>query len=439
MKVYEVVPDTGEIYAISLIGDDDTPANGFTIDNGGFVALSESETYEVKMSASNDKLQIVYGIVLRPEQEILRKINGELAYMKFSSEVIREHSQRFLENGFQLNSTWNHEQDQKLKGISVVEQWIVRDDEGSSHGLKVQKGDWVVGMKLSDDVWNEYIESGRVKGFSIDSFIDLRKVSLKEEVKTYNDVKTNNDVIEDKETSKLEEIDLKNQIIKNKKSKMSIKSFINLFSSQPKQKVVINLASIEVDGVEFISDEDFAEGSLVYTIGENDEKLPVSEKTFEVDDFTVTTDVDGMIISKVSVDGETETEGDSNDGEEETTIEIETKKQKQTLSEGIGSYIELPVGEWTIGDTIYTVEAVTIPAEESYDGEEYTMNSIVKMVPVADSTQTELEKVKEELMKVKAEFSTRELELGSLQVNTQTKVDLSKMTPKERFRYFKNN
>lgn len=436
MKVYEVVPDTGEIYAISLIGDDDTPANGFTIDNGGFVALSESETYEVKMSASNDKLQIVYGIVLRPEQEILRKINGELAYMKFSSEAIREHSQRFLENGFQLNSTWNHEQDQKLKGISVVEQWIVRDDEGSSHGLKVQKGDWVVGMKLSDDVWNEYIESGRVKGFSIDSFIDLRKVSLKEEVKTYNDVKTNNDVIENNiETSK--EIDLSDQIIKNKKSKMSIKSFINLFSQQPKQKVVINLASIEVDGVEFISDEDFVEKSLVYTIGENDEKVPVKEKTFEVDGFTIVTDADGIISSRTEIDSE-DTADASTENEADTT-NVEMKKQKQVLSGEIGAYVELPVGEWTIGDTIYTVEAVTIPAEESYDGEEYTMNSIVKMVPVADSTQTELEKVKEELMKVKAEFSARELELGSLQVNTQTKVDLSKMTPKERFRYFKNN
>jgi len=436
MKVYEVVPDTGEIYAISLIGDDDTPANGFTIDNGGFVALSESETYEVKMSASNDKLQIVYGIVLRAEQEILRKINGELAYMKFSSEAIREHSQRFLENGFQLNSTWNHEQDQKLKGISVVEQWIVRDDEGSSHGLKVQKGDWVVGMKLSDDVWNEYIESGRVKGFSIDSFIDLRKVSLKEEVKTYNDVKTNNDVIENNiETSK--EIDLSDQIIKNKKSKMSIKSFINLFSQQPKQKVVINLASIEVDGVEFISDEDFVEKSLVYTIGENDEKVPVKEKTFEVDGFTIVTDADGIISSRTEIDSEDA--ADASTENEADTTNVEMKKQKQVLSGEIGAYVELPVGEWTIGDTIYTVEAVTIPAEESYDGEEYTMNSIVKMVPVADSTQTELEKVKEELMKVKAEFSARELELGSLQANNQTKVDLSKMTPKERFRYFKNN
>lgn len=436
MKVYEVVPDTGEIYAISLIGDDDTPANGFTIDNGGFVALSESETYEVKMSASNDKLQIVYGIVLRAEQEILRKINGELAYMKFSSEAIREHSQRFLENGFQLNSTWNHEQDQKLKGISVVEQWIVRDDEGSSHGLKVQKGDWVVGMKLSDDVWNEYIESGRVKGFSIDSFIDLRKVSLKEEVKTYNDVKTNNDVIENNiETSK--EIDLSDQIIKNKKSKMSIKSFINLFSQQPKQKVVINLASIEVDGVEFISDEDFVEKSLVYTIGENDEKVPVKEKTFEVDGFTIVTDADGIISSRTEIDSEDAADASTENKADTTNVEM--KKQKQVLSGEIGAYVELPVGEWTIGDTIYTVEAVTIPAEESYDGEEYTMNSIVKMVPVADSTQTELEKVKEELMKVKAEFSARELELGSLQANNQTKVDLSKMTPKERFRYFKNN
>ncbi len=427
MKVYEVEVGSVDIDAISLIGDHEEPANGFMIKNKGFVALKKvgnNETY-IKFSKDNKELKTVYGIVLRADQVIDRiSEDGELYGMKFSADGIRQAALNWSKSKKTTNSNWNHEE---MKAAEIETQghfsWIVVDpnnDTASAIGLEVEVGDWVVGQKLSDSDWDEYIKSGRVKGYSIEAFLKYSDIKLKRVDQVLDD----------------------NSYTKNKKEKMSLKSFINLFSTQKVSKK-ISLASIEVDGETFLSDDDFAEGTLVYTLSEEgDVKNPVVEKTFEVDGFTVTTDVDGLISSKVEITQEEEVKEDLAELEEEEVKdeEVSMKKVKQSLAGEVGAFIELPVGEWTIGDNIYTVEEVTIPAEESWDGEEYTVRSIVKLVPVGgNETEEELKKVKAELAKVKSEFSQREVELGKLEVKKQEPVDLSKMTAKEKFRYFKNN
>lgn len=427
MKVYEVEVGSVDIDAISLIGDHEEPANGFMIKNKGFVALKKvgnNETY-IKFSKDNKELKTVYGIVLRADQVIDRiSEDGELYGMKFSADGIRQAALNWSKSKKTTNSNWNHEE---MKAAEIETQghfsWIVVDpnnDTASAIGLEVEVGDWVVGQKLSDSDWDEYIKSGRVKGYSIEAFLKYSDIKLKRVDQVLDD----------------------NSYTKNKKEKMSLKSFINLFSTQKVSKK-ISLASIEVDGETFLSDDDFAEGTLVYTLSEEgDVKNPVVEKTFEVDGFTVTTDVDGLISSKVEITQEEEVKEDLAELEEEEVKdeEVSMKKVKQSLAGEVGAFIELPVGEWTIGDNIYTVEEVTIPAEESWDGVEYTVRSIVKLVPVGgNETEEELKKVKAELAKVKADFSQREVELGKLEVKKQEPIDLSKMTAKEKFRYFRNN
>ena len=232
------------------------------------------------------------------------------------------------------------------------------------------------------------------------------------------------------ENTNKENVIMNDSLNKNNKKKMSVKSLLNLFSSkQVSTKRVINLASIEVDGVEFLSDDDFAEKTLVYTIGEDDVKVPVAEKTFEVDGFTIVTDADGIISSRTEI--ATEDSTDTN------TEEVEMKKTKQTLSGELGAYIELPVGVNTLADgTIVTVEEVT----EGEGDEAFTYNSIVSFVPAEAATANEeLEKVKEELKKVKEQFSAREIELGALEAKNAVKIDLKSMSALERFRYYKNN
>jgi hypothetical protein len=134
--------EDGDLYAISIV---ESPANGFQ-----FIAMNNK--VEVKL-ARDAKKQILYGIVLRPEQLIYREFeDGTPFNLKFSKETIEKLSQDFMRKGYQLNSTFDHVGGY-LDGTTVVEQWIVSDgnnDKGNAIGLPVQEGDWVIGMKLSE-------------------------------------------------------------------------------------------------------------------------------------------------------------------------------------------------------------------------------------------------------------------------------------------------
>lgn len=366
MEVWKVKYDpnnkTDEVYAISLIGDDENPANMLEV-----VTLSDGETVEVKFAADNVAERMVYAIVLRADQMIPRKkknADGSVRqiFMTFDAEAIRGYSQEFLSNGYQLNSSWNHDYNNWLKGLSVTEQWIVRDpnnDTANAVGLKVEKDDWVVGIKLSQELWDEYVkpdENGksRLKGVSIDAFLSFNKVSMKNE--TVND------------NTQLKKIKTKQMGV--------IKNFIKLFSN-------VKFASISVDGVDLIADS-FDIDSIVSVMDENEELVPVGAKVFEYEGYEIETDADGKIIRKDLITDPAEETGtdSSTEASNADAAPVVAKKEKQTLSGEVGAFIELPVGEWTIGETVYTVEEVTIPAEESYDGQEYKMNAIVGMTPV---------------------------------------------------------
>jgi len=75
----------------------------------------------------------------------------------------------------------------KLNGLSVVESWIIEDDvqdKSRKYGLSLPVGTWMVSMKVNnEDVWQNYVKSGKVKGFSIEGYF-VDKVNLKSELST---------------------------------------------------------------------------------------------------------------------------------------------------------------------------------------------------------------------------------------------------------------
>jgi hypothetical protein len=82
-------------------------------------------------------------------------------------------------NANQNNSTLEHST--KLKGMSVVESWIVEgeNDKSKNYGFNFPKGTWVISMKVNnDEIWDK-VKLGEVKGFSIEGyFADKLEMSL---------------------------------------------------------------------------------------------------------------------------------------------------------------------------------------------------------------------------------------------------------------------
>ena len=74
--------------------------------------------------------------------------------------------------GNQNNSTMEHQY--ALSGLSLVESWIVEDevhDKSRKYGMNVPVGTWMGSVKVNnEEVWDDYVKTGKVKGFSIEGF-----------------------------------------------------------------------------------------------------------------------------------------------------------------------------------------------------------------------------------------------------------------------------
>lgn len=183
MKTYQAKynPLTNKgVYGISLV---ENPAM-----EGLFIALSKDEPIQLK---EIDKEQrILMGLVLEPNKPIYRNQNGEEFNIVFNEETIKDLSYGFFKNNSHSNSTIEHDIDQNIKGVTFTESWIVENptnDKSNNFGFSYPKGSWVAVMKVdSDEVWNDYVKTGKVQGFSIDAMLSLEEVNLKSNIEMSN-------------------------------------------------------------------------------------------------------------------------------------------------------------------------------------------------------------------------------------------------------------
>ena len=166
MRIIELVLDENNavngIDAISIVNE---PAI-----ESSFIAL-KNEQQEVKLATVDKEKRILMGAALIPNKMIFRRNGEDEFYVYFSAATIRKASEMFLQRGNQNETTLEHEA--TLTGLSVVESWIVEGEQDKSrmHGLTPPVGTWMVSMKVyNDDVWRDYVKTGKVTGFSIEGY-----------------------------------------------------------------------------------------------------------------------------------------------------------------------------------------------------------------------------------------------------------------------------
>ena len=165
MKTIELyIDEENEFSGIEAISVVENPAI-----EEDFIALKKQQ---VKLAEVDKEKRILMGAALIPNKKIYRT-NGEDEYnIFFSEDTVRKASELFLSRGKQNNSTLEH--DVKLNGLSVVESWIIEDkkkDKSRKYGFSLPVGTWMVSVKVNnDEVWNDFVKEGKVKGFSIEGF-----------------------------------------------------------------------------------------------------------------------------------------------------------------------------------------------------------------------------------------------------------------------------
>lgn len=159
-----------------------------------FIALN-SDIVELKEADKERK--ILLGALLIPNKPIYRRSGDDEYYVFFSKDTVLKASQMYLQKGNQSKATLEHEYD--INGLTLVESWIVEDevhDKSRKYGMNVPVGTWMGSVKVNNnEVWNNFVKTGKVKGFSIEGyFADKMErpkepiADLQEELKSIEEV-----------------------------------------------------------------------------------------------------------------------------------------------------------------------------------------------------------------------------------------------------------
>ena len=272
METYNVVFNKGMdkgVYSISVV---ENPAMEST-----FITLKEQT--EIKLAEVDDVKFLLAGVVLIPDKDVYRNQDGREFNIRFSKDTIEEVANNFISEGYQGNSSLEHEE--KLNGVSIVQSWVVKDpknDTANAYGLPkedIKEGSWIVLYKCDNkDVYNKALK-GEIKGFSIDGLFSLEKVNLK------------------RETMKDELVNLKNDLLSEFKA---------IFANETKtEKVEVKLGMATLkDGttqIEYMG-EMMEVGADVFVVnGEDRAPLPVGE--YELEDGKMLVIVEDGKIAEV--------------------------------------------------------------------------------------------------------------------------------------------
>lgn len=169
-------PNKEGVTAISLVTDPAIEVDFFAFNK------ETSEVKQVTPLKSDEAKQMIIAPAMIPNKQIYRQaLDG---YVFFSEDSIQKFAYEYLKH-FNHNTTLEH----KVKvdeGIYVVESWIVEseNDKAYDYGFDVPKGTWMVKMHVENPtLWDKYIASGELKGFSVEMFAGVKQIKTKTEMK----------------------------------------------------------------------------------------------------------------------------------------------------------------------------------------------------------------------------------------------------------------
>ena len=264
MKTYEAIFDVNKkgVFAISLVNDPATEEF--------FIAMKKNQ--EIQFKTLDEEKRLLTGLVLRADQIIPRKHpeTGEEFNILFRADTIRELSQNFFNLDFHKNSRLEHED--IIDGVTFVESWTVLDpknDKSTALGLSSEKDDWFITMKVyNDEIWNDYVKTGKVKGFSIDALMPIKEINLN----------SNN---------------MYDEILKAIKE-----GFTKLTLNKDKDE--IKLAMVKSGDIEIHFEGDALEvGGAVWTMGEEDMKVALPPGDYPLDEGKVLVVTEEGIVAEV--------------------------------------------------------------------------------------------------------------------------------------------
>lgn len=164
-----------------------------------YVALVDQPAIEInwmafdkhfKFSTDNDR-RLIMAPLMVADMPIYRKgrlpgtdIEGEF-YVVFDKSTIYDIVQKFFRNGYTSNVNIMHDPNQRKSGVYMVESMMVDESRGVMAPKPfegISQGSWIGTYKVdNDETWNDFIKTGKLKGFSVEGMFSPEYVATEDE------------------------------------------------------------------------------------------------------------------------------------------------------------------------------------------------------------------------------------------------------------------
>jgi hypothetical protein len=124
---------------------------------------------------------MLIGPAMIPNKLISRKDEeGNPYYVYFTEDAIKRIAYKMMADKVIDKVNIEHDGEKFVDGAYLVESWIVEDpakDKSLLYGFSPVKGQWMTMYKIENkNIWDDYVKTGKVKGFSIEGFLSEKLV-----------------------------------------------------------------------------------------------------------------------------------------------------------------------------------------------------------------------------------------------------------------------
>ena len=135
-----------------------------------WMAFKEHKSYEFK--THNEEKRILAGALMVADFPMYRNMNGKEFFVKFSSETIEQLADRMVLNNKLTAFNFEHDAKKELADMHIQQFFIINTELGVNTPIgfeELPNGSLFAFVKVNNEqVWNDYVKTGIVKGFSIE-------------------------------------------------------------------------------------------------------------------------------------------------------------------------------------------------------------------------------------------------------------------------------
>lgn len=178
-----VVPDTPGLPPYDMIGRGYYPGTprylanlSSTCSECQDITKEDREQYKKAQFKSDDEKRLLYSPLMVPGILIPRIENDEKYFVRFTKDAIEKIQRKFMIEQRLRHTNLEHNGEDAFDDMVMVESWLVngKSDKAFTLGYdekEIPEGTWMVGYKIldtpeGDNIWNNYVKTGKVKGLS---------------------------------------------------------------------------------------------------------------------------------------------------------------------------------------------------------------------------------------------------------------------------------